>query len=119
FVEARRLRANPYRQARWQHPAAWVVDLERSRSFSATAHFESQYFITFVWLPPRRAALSRWDHLGEALFYEERSVRRAAGPRERHEMRRDIDRFTRTVDSIVRQLKLIFAHVWELDDGQT
>lgn len=119
FVESRRLRANPYQQARWEHDASWVVDLERSQAFERRAHFESHYYITFVWLPPRPGALSQGQRLADAFFYTESQGGRKDAAAERPQMRRDIDRFLKTVDGVARQLQLIFAEVRELNDGET
>ena len=67
FVEAQRIPATYYPQSTFPDPASALVDLERQHDFEdATdehaaqwgaqrpdrSHFESQYFLTFVWLPP-------------------------------------------------------------------
>lgn len=120
FVENRRLRSSAYPQTRWEHPAAWVVDLERSRTFSSGVHYESEYFLTFVWLPPSATLPSSWGAIAKGLFYEEaRGSAHGDGRRERAAINRDIDHFTRSVDGIVRLLRSIFPRVWELDDGET
>ncbi len=120
FVESRRLRSSSYPQTRWEHPAAWVVDLERSRTFSSGVHYESEYFLTFVWLPSSAALPSSWGAIAKGLFYEEAGgSAHGDGRRERASVNRDIDQFTRSVDGIVRLLRSIFPRVWELDDGET
>ena len=53
FVEARRDPAAGYRQDRFPDTASGLVDLERREQFAETdAHFESRYYLTFVWRPP-------------------------------------------------------------------
>src|SRR4051812_37953576 len=49
FCEAQRFEANLYPSLPWQHPAAWLVDVERRRTFEeAGSHFESSYYLTFA-----------------------------------------------------------------------
>jgi type IV secretion system protein VirB4 len=57
FVEARRDPAAGYDADRFPDPASALVDLERREQFAeAGAHFESRYFLTFVWRPPAEDA---------------------------------------------------------------
>jgi type IV secretion/conjugal transfer VirB4 family ATPase len=120
FFESRRLRCSAYPQSRWEHPAAWIADVERARSFSSGVHYESEYFLTFVWLPPSAAPPSPWEAITKSFFYDDAGGSAAGDPRrERAAMKRDIERFCRSVDAIVRLLRSIFPRVWELDDGET
>ena len=69
FVEAERVAATDYPESRFPDAASALIDLERRNAFEETgAHFESRYFLTFVWLPPPEDA-SR----AEAWLYEGRS----------------------------------------------
>src|SRR5262244_3897532 len=53
FVEAQRFEANEYSAAVWPRSAVLLLDLERRRNFEAAgAHFESSYYLTFVWALP-------------------------------------------------------------------
>ncbi len=57
FVEAQRIAAQTYPHSSFSDPASALVDLERQDAFEeAGAHFESRYFLTFVWLPPAEDA---------------------------------------------------------------
>ncbi|MDR6624445.1 conjugal transfer protein TrbE [Caulobacter segnis] len=57
FVEARRDPAPGYPASRFPDAASGLVDLERREQFAeAGAHFESRYFLTFVWRPPAEDA---------------------------------------------------------------
>jgi type IV secretion system protein VirB4 len=57
FVEAQRIAAQTYPHSSFPDPASALVDLERQDAFEeAGAHFESRYFLTFVWLPPAEDA---------------------------------------------------------------
>jgi type IV secretion system protein VirB4 len=57
FVEAQRIAAQTYPHSTFPDPASALVDLERQDAFEeAGAHFESRYFLTFVWLPPAEDA---------------------------------------------------------------
>ena len=41
----------------------WIVDLERSRTFAEVPHYDSTYFITFVWQPPSAKPPDAWQRL--------------------------------------------------------
>jgi type IV secretion system protein VirB4 len=69
FVEAQRYPATGYPESQFPDPVSALVDAERSAQFEqAGAHFESAYYLTFVWLPPSEE-VSR----AEAWLYEGRS----------------------------------------------
>jgi type IV secretion system protein TrbE len=66
FFDAARVSADRYPGARFADAASWLVDEERRSDFQAeSVHYESRYFLTFLYLPPpertRRA---------EQLFYQ-------------------------------------------------
>lgn len=53
FVEAQRAQATHYPDSRFPDSASALVDLERREQFEAEdVHFESRYFLTFLWMPP-------------------------------------------------------------------
>jgi type IV secretion system protein VirB4 len=57
FVEAQRIAAKTYPRSSFPDAASALLDLERQDAFEeAGAHFESRYFLTFVWLPPAEDA---------------------------------------------------------------
>lgn len=57
FIEARRDPSAGYSEDRFPDVASALVDLERKAQFAeAGAHFESRYFLTFVWRPPAEDA---------------------------------------------------------------
>jgi type IV secretion system protein TrbE len=69
FVEAQRIAAQTYPHSRFPDPASALVDLERQDAFEeAGAHFESRYYLTFVWLPPAEDAsrVEGWLYEGRA-----------------------------------------------------
>ena len=69
FVEAQRLPGNRYPESVFPDPASKLVDEERRAQFEEEgAHFESQYFLTLVWLPPAEDAAR-----AEAWLYENRA----------------------------------------------
>ena len=66
FVEAQRLPANWYPSSRFPDTASELVDAERRAQFEEeSAHFESRYFLTLLWLPPPDEAAR-----AEAWLYE-------------------------------------------------
>jgi type IV secretion/conjugal transfer VirB4 family ATPase len=69
FVEASRNAAQSYPQSAFPDPVSALVDAERQAQFAEVgAHFESAYFLTFVFLPPAEEAAR-----AEAWLYEGRS----------------------------------------------
>ncbi len=53
FVEAQRTPAQDYPASDFPDPVSALVDAERRAQFQeASAHFESAYFLTLVWMPP-------------------------------------------------------------------
>jgi type IV secretion/conjugal transfer VirB4 family ATPase len=109
FVEAQRVLASQYPPSQWRAPAAWIVDLERRKSFEeAGAHFESAYYLTFVWQLP----VQREKRL-QALFFDDPE----AGADQDNE--RDVAYFTKTVAELVDIMRGVFPDVAELDDAAT
>jgi type IV secretion system protein TrbE len=69
FVEAQRIAAHTYPHSRFPDAASALVDLERQDVFEEVgAHFESRYFLTFVWLPPAEDAsrIEGWLYEGRS-----------------------------------------------------
>ncbi|MCA1537698.1 conjugal transfer protein TrbE [Bradyrhizobium sp. NBAIM03] len=108
FVEAQRIAAQTYPHNTFPDAASALVDLERRDAFEeAGAHFESRYFLTFVWLPPAEGAsrIEGWLYEG-----------RAQSGVDPHELLRGF------VDRTNRVLQLVEGFMPEvawLDDGET
>jgi type IV secretion system protein TrbE len=69
FVEAQRVAATDYPFSAFPDPASALVELERQNAFEeAGAHFESRYFLTFLWLPPAEdvSRLEGWLYEGRS-----------------------------------------------------
>ena len=110
FVEAQRFESNHYPQAKWEQPAAWIVDCERERSFrEAGAHFESSYYLTFVWKMPADAH----NRLASYFYGDPGNIDPKVS------LRRDIEHFEKSVSEITDILRGVFPEVGELDDEQT
>ena len=57
FVEAQRVAAADYPDSRFPDPASALLDAERRAGFAEQgAHFQSEYFLTFLYLPPAEEA---------------------------------------------------------------
>ncbi len=66
FFEATRIPSNIYPLSGFADAASWLVDQERKGTFvEEGAHFESQYILSFLFLPPEEATNRR-----EGLLYE-------------------------------------------------
>ena len=108
FVEAQRIAAKTYPRSGFPGAASALVDLERQDAFEeAGVHFESRYFLTFVWLPPAEDA-SRV----EGFLYEGRAQ---SGVDPWELLRGFLDRTNR----VLRLVEGFMPEVGWLDDGET
>jgi type IV secretion/conjugal transfer VirB4 family ATPase len=78
FVEADRREAADYPESSFPEPLSWLVDEERRAAFEEEAsHFESNYHVTLLYLPPeestaRAARLLFENHRAEGVDWRER-----------------------------------------------
>ena len=57
FVEAQRVPAQSYPRSTFPDPVSALVDRERAEQFAEEgAHFESDYYLTLLWMPPAEDA---------------------------------------------------------------
>jgi len=78
FVEASRNQAQAYPHSTFPDPVSALVDAERRAQFEETgSHFESAYYLTFVFLPPAEETAR-----AEAWLYEGRTREAAVDARE-------------------------------------
>ena len=90
FVEAQRVPSSRHPRSRFSDAASALVEMERQFQFEEEgAHFESAYFLTFVWLPPVDAA-----DRAEGWLYENRA---AAGSDGRAALTGFVDRTNRVL----------------------
>lgn len=109
FVEAQRLPSSIYPESSFSDAASALVDAERKAAFEEEGvHYESAYFLTFLYLPPA------WETAGAGRFlYEGRSRNEDA---DAHEI------LAGFVDRTDRVLKLLDGFMPEsrwLDDAET
>lgn len=110
FIEAQRFEHSEYPSSTWRHPAAWLLDRERRGQFEeAGSHFESSYFLTFVWKMPGSQGKKV-----SGLFYDDPEQ---ADPVLDNE--RDLEQFQRQVHEITDIMAGVFIEVRELDDTET
>ncbi|MFW2449236.1 MAG: conjugal transfer protein TrbE [Qipengyuania pacifica] len=108
FVEAVRRPALDYPVSEFPDPASALVERERAAQFAEDgAHFESRYFLTFLWMPPAEDAAR-----AENWLYEGKAVR-GIDPREM------LDGFADRTDRLLRLFESFFPEVAWLDDGET
>jgi type IV secretion system protein VirB4 len=108
FVEAQRIAAQTYPHGAFPDAASALVDLERQDAFEeAGAHFESRYFLTFVWLPPAEDAsrIEGWLYEG-----------RAQSGVDPWELQRG---FVDRTDRVLQLVEGFMPDVGWLDDGET
>jgi type IV secretion system protein TrbE len=78
FVEAQRYPANKYPEGHFPDVASALVDVERRAQFEEEgAHYESDYFLTFLYLPPPEDTTR-----AEGFLYEGRDRRQDADARQ-------------------------------------
>ena len=110
FIEAQRFEHSEYPSSTWRHPAAWLLDRERRGQFEeAGSHFESSYFLTFVWKMPGSQGKKV-----SGLFYDDPEQGDPVLDNER-----DLEQFQRQVHEITDIMAGIFIEVRELDDTET
>jgi type IV secretion system protein VirB4 len=108
FVEAQRHASNIYPDSRFPDAASALVDAERKAEFEdAGTHFESSYFLTFVYLPPAEDAAR-----AESWLYEGRETK-GVDPRE------VLMGFTDRTDRILRLIEAFMPECRWLDDFET
>ena len=108
FVEAQRHVVGAYPASRFPDAASALVDAERKADFEEDfAHFESSYFLTFVYLPPAEEAArtERW-------LYEGKSGK-GVNPRE------TLHGFVDRTDRVLQLIESFMPECAWLDDGQT
>ncbi|MGP2492861.1 conjugal transfer protein TrbE [Mesorhizobium sp. PUT5] len=85
FVEAQRHAAATYPTSKFADPASALIDAERKADFEETgSHFESSYFLTFLYLPPAEdaARAESWLYEGrEQSGVDAREIQRAFADR--------------------------------------
>ena len=108
FVEAARSPAQDYPPRTFPDPVSALVDEERAAQFAEHgAHFESRYFLTFVWMPPAEEAarLEGWLYEGRA--------RAGIDPRQMLAL------FTDQTSRLLNLLEAMFPEAAWLDDKET
>jgi len=109
FVEAQRHAAGKYPEGYFPDVASRLVDMERRAAFEEEgAHYESSYFVTFLFLPPAEDAAR-----AERLLYEGRSRQEGADAGE--VLRGFVDR----TDRMLQLVEGFMPEVRWLDDEQT
>ena len=108
FVEARRREAAGYPESRFPDPVSDLVDRERRAMFETEgAHFESECFLTFAYLPPPESA-----ERVHRLLYD-------SGEKRRTDWRTQLDAFQAETDRIFGLLEGVMPEIAWLDDCGT
>ncbi len=109
FVEAQRYSSNAYPPSSCPDVASALVDAERRAQFEEEgAHFESAYFLTFLYLPPAEDAAR-----AERFLYEGRERGQAADAQEA--LRGFVDR----TDRVLQLVEGFMPECRWLDDGES
>ena len=108
FVEASRVPAQNYPRSQFPDRVSALVDVERREQFEEEgAHFESFYYLTFVWMPPAEDA-SR----AEGWLYEGKS-------REGVDGKELLKSFADRTDRILQLIDGFVPEAYWLDDEET
>jgi len=108
FVEAQRHGVDAYPASRFPDAASALVDAERKADFEEDAsHYESSYFLTFVYLPPAEdvARAETWLYEGKAA--------KAVDPYE------SLRGFADRTDRVLQLVEGFMPECHWLDDGET
>ncbi len=110
FFEAERIPARDYPGARFADAASWLVDEERRAAFETdSAHHESRYFLTFLYLPPPDG-----NARAERMFYE-----RTEGGDYEADAFSQLDWFQTETERALSMLVAILPEAQALDDEET
>jgi len=109
FVEAQRQSASTYPESRFPEAASALVEAERKAAFEEEgAHFESAYFLTFLYLPPTSESSA-----AQRFLYEGRE--RGTGT----DAREILNGFADRTDRILQLLDGFMPECRWLDDAET
>ena len=109
FFEAARLPARNYPVSEFSDDVAFLVDEERRARFNeAGRHFESEYYLTFAYLPPGDRTRQ-----GEALFLKRDAQMKTPSWRD------TLDGFLRESDRAIDLLATLLPECRVLDDEET
>jgi len=112
FAEAQRHTTQAYCTSAWTCPVGWLIDEERRNQHQAQGtHFDSQYYLTLVWLAPADAVKRT-----EAFFVEDPS---RIDQDAQYEATRDLTFFQRTVQDMIGVMQACFPAVHALSDDET
>src|SRR6266849_4057238 len=107
FVEALRHEAAGYPESRFPDPVSFLVDRERRAMFETEgAHFESQCFLTFVYLAPPESA-----ERVQGLLYD------SAGEKRGIDWREQLEAFQVETDRVTGLLEGLMPEIAWLDDA--
>lgn len=107
WVEAQRTVAGGYPPSSFDNPLAYLIDEERRASFEDNDHFESTYYLTFLYLPP-----SEQKSRIAGLFLEN-SARASV------DYHAQLERFIDETNRIFDLMFGIFPEIHPLDDQET
>ena len=108
FVEAQRHGVDAYPASRFPDAASALIDAERKADFEEDAsHYESSYFLTFVYLPPAEDAAR-----AETWLYEGKDAK-GVDPRE------ILRGFADRTDRVLQLVEGFMPECRWLDDGET
>lgn len=107
FVEAQRSIASDYVMGVYEDPLSELIDLERRAQFQKGAHYESRFFLTIVFSPPKKTKAKMADLLFEG------GADQASGSEGY------LEQFREQVDAVAGLMNGICPYVEVLDDDQT
>jgi type IV secretion system protein TrbE len=106
FFEAQRISSDSYSASQWPDPISDLIDQERLSRFKDDAHFESNYYLSLVYLPPQE----RTTRVVRSLF--------DAGVSDRIDYETFLEYFVAEANKVVDLLGRIFPEVRFLTEGE-
>lgn len=109
FFEAQRNEVSDYPASEFSDPVSWLIDEERALQVEASgARYQSDYYLTLLWLPPA-------DATGKA----ERALITRPGTEEAATWRDRLDTFQQHSARVFDLLSTCLADICRLDDDET
>ncbi len=109
FFEAVRSEVTDYPISNFPDPASWLIDQERClQSEEIGSRYESEYYLTLLWLPPADSA----NHAERALIERQ-------DEQETQSWQQRLDSFTQHADRVFDLLSTSLSEISRLDDDAT
>ena len=106
FIEQKRTQSAPYTASKFSSLILQKIEDIREKKYNSGKYYESEYYLTFVWLPPN----DRVSTLKDKFIQEEKQEK---------DENKYLEEFKEQVKEYVNLIKNEFSEISELDDQET